>query len=92
MQKLHICSVRLKPRICCLDLDTFLVSVERLFRPELIGKPVVVGTTPGKRGVVSVYSDHAKRVRAVIENFMPQVKNASTRSMWGEMGLVTRSR
>ena len=31
------------PRICCLDLDTFFVSVERLKRPELIGKPVVVG-------------------------------------------------
>jgi len=44
------------PRICCLDLDTFFVSVERLFRPELAGKPVVVGARPGTRGVVTAAS------------------------------------
>jgi DNA polymerase-4 len=44
------------PRICCLDLDTFFVSVERLFRPELIGQPVVVGALPGSRGVVTAAS------------------------------------
>ena len=40
------------PRICCLDLDTFFVSVERLLDPSLVGRPVIVGARPGQRGVV----------------------------------------
>lgn len=48
------------PRLCCLDLDTFFVSVERLFDPSLEGKAVVVGAMPGQRGVVTSSSYEAR--------------------------------
>lgn len=50
-----------RPRICCLDLDTFFVSVERTLDPSLEGQPVIIGGRPGERGVVTACSYEVRR-------------------------------
>ncbi len=43
------------------DLDAFFAAIEQRDRPELRGRPVVVGGGPGDRGVVSTASYEARR-------------------------------
>jgi DNA polymerase-4 len=44
-----------------IDMDAFFAAVEQHDHPELKGKPVVIGSPPDKRGVVSTCSYEARK-------------------------------
>jgi DNA polymerase-4 len=52
--------MEIKRHIVHIDLDSFFVSVERKFNPDLIGKPVLIGGS-ADRGVVASCSYEARK-------------------------------
>ncbi|HDP95841.1 MAG TPA: DNA polymerase IV [Candidatus Aminicenantes bacterium] len=51
----------MQPFVFHVDIDAFFAAVEVMLRPELRGRPVIVGGMPDERGVVCTASYEARR-------------------------------
>ncbi len=73
------------------DLDTFFVSVERLIRPELIGKPVIIGGS-SDRGVVASCSYEARKfgVHSAMPMKMARILCRDAIQVRGDMELYSK--
>ena len=70
------------PAIGLMDLDAFFASVEQLDHPEWRGKPVIVGGSAERRGVVSTASYEARKygVHSAMPSF--QAKRLCPTAIW----------
>ncbi len=70
------------PAIGLLDLDAFFASVEQLDHPEWRGKPVIVGGSPVRRGVVSTASYEARAFGVHSAMSSSQAKRLCPQAIW----------
>ncbi|MDO5119764.1 MAG: DNA polymerase IV [Coriobacteriales bacterium] len=70
------------PAIGLMDLDAFFASVEELDHPEWRGKPIIVGGSAERRGVVSTASYEARKYG--VHSAMPsyQAKRLCPHAIW----------
>jgi DNA polymerase-4 len=67
-------------------MDAVCASVEERDRPELMGKPVIVGSSPEKRGVVSAANYNARRygMHSAVSSAVDQPSRLSHKKRKGE--------
>lgn len=63
-------------KIIHIDMDAFFAAIEQRNRPELKGKPVIIGGSPQSRGVVSTASYEARKfgVRSAMPSYQAYKK------------------